>query len=144
MGSVGGETLLETAAQSTGFRAIVSEGAGERVGEADVSGATKLFVASMQAAITAATTVFSNRGRPAPIVDRIGRIAPRALFLIYADPGMGGENTRQPKYYAAAGKPKAIWKVPGAKHTGGIDARPVEYERRVIAFLDKTLLQQPR
>ena len=140
--SVGGEILLEAAAQSTVFKAVVSEGAGERVGEADVSGAEKLLAAPMQAAITAATTVFSNHGPPPPIVDRIGRIAPRSVLLIYADPGIGGESTRQPKYYAAAGEPKAIWKVPGSKHTGGIDARPAEYERRVVAFFDHALLQR--
>jgi uncharacterized protein len=139
--SVGGETLLEAAAQSTGFRAIVSEGAGERVGEQDADGASRFFVAPMQAAITAATTVFANHGPPPPIVDRIGRIAPRPVFLIYADPGMGGESTRQPKYYAAAGEPKAIWRVPGAEHTGGIDARPAEYEQRVIGFFDRALLE---
>ncbi len=138
--SVGGEILLEAAAQSTGFKAVVSEGAGERVGEADVSGAARLFVAPMQTVITAATTVFSNHGPPRPIVDRIGRIAPRPVFLIYADPGMGGENTRQPKYYEAAGEPKAVWRVPGSKHTGGIDARPAEYEQRVITFFDRALL----
>jgi fermentation-respiration switch protein FrsA (DUF1100 family) len=73
-------------------------------------------------------------------VDRIGRIAPRPVFLIYADPGIGGESTRQPKYYAAAGEPKSIWKVPGSTHTGGIHARPGEYEQRVIAFFDAALL----
>ena len=53
---------------------------------------------------------------------------------------MGGEDTRQPKYFAAAGKPKAIWEVPGAEHTGGIDAHPAEYERRVDRFFDQALL----
>lgn len=139
--SIGGEILLEAAAQSSAFKAVVSEGAGERVGEADVSGAERLLSAPMLAVMTAATTVFSNHGPPPPIVDRIGRIAPRPVFLIYADPGIGGESTRQPKYYAAAGEPKEIWKVPDSGHTGGIDARPGEYERRVIAFFDAALLE---
>ena len=90
--------------------------------------------------LTAATAVFSNQGPPPPIVDRIGRIAPRPVLLIYADPGMGGEQIRQPKYYAAAGEPKAIWKVPGAEHTGGVDAQPAEYEPRVTEFFDRALL----
>jgi Domain of unknown function (DUF5069) len=47
---------------------------------------------------------------------------------------IGGDNVRRPTYYSAAGEPKSIWKVPGSKHTGGIDARPAEYERRVIAY----------
>ena len=139
--SVGGEILLEAAAQSSGLKAVVSEGAGFRAGEADISGAQRLLVGPVLTVITAATTVFSNQRPPPPIVDRIGRIAPRSVFLIYADPGMGGETTRQPKYYAAADEPKAIWKVPGAKHTGGIDARPAEYEQRVIEFFDRSLLQ---
>jgi fermentation-respiration switch protein FrsA (DUF1100 family) len=42
-----------------------------------------------------------------------------------------------PVYYAAAGAPKQIWRVPGAGHTGGIDARPQEYERRVIEFFNR-------
>jgi hypothetical protein len=44
------------------------------------------------------------------------------------------------RYFEAAGQPKAIWKVPGSAHTGGIDARPAEYEQRVIAFFDNALL----
>jgi len=34
--------------------------------------------------MTAALTVFSNHGPPPPIVDRIGRIAPHAVFLLEA------------------------------------------------------------
>jgi hypothetical protein len=92
--------------------------------------------------MTAATTVFGNHGAPPHIVDRIGEIAPRPVFLIYAEPGMGGEVTRQPRYYAAAGEPKQIWKVPDSGHTGGIDAHPAEFERRVVGFLDDALLDR--
>ena len=88
-----------------------------------------------------ATAVFSNQGAPPKILDRIGEIAPRSVFLIYAAPGMGGEVERQPKYYAAAGQPKQIWQVPGAAHTGGLNAQPAEYERRVVGFFDRALLE---
>jgi pimeloyl-ACP methyl ester carboxylesterase len=139
--SVGGEILIEAAAQSTDFKAIVSEGAGFPAGEADLTGANKLLRPSI-AALGVATAVFSNQGPPPPIVDRIDEIAPRAVFLIWADPGMGGEDVRQPKYYAAAGAPKQIWKVPRAEHTGGLKAQPAEYERRVVAFFDRSLLDR--
>jgi hypothetical protein len=138
--SVGGELLLEAAAQSSAFKAVVSEGAGGRVGDEDISGPFRALAEANLAIMTAALTVFANHGPPPEIVGRIGRIAPRPLFLIYADPGMGGEDTRQPKYFAAAGAPKTMWRVPGAKHTGGIDAQPKEYERRVVGFLDRSLL----
>jgi len=116
-----------------------SRGAGSRVGDEDVSGPTRLLAGPNLAVMTAALTVFSNHGPPPPIVDRMGRIAPRPVFLIYADPGLGGESTRQPAYYEAAREPKAIWKVPGSRHTGGIEAHPAEYERRVIDFFDRAL-----
>jgi hypothetical protein len=138
--SIGGEILLETAAKSTAIDAVVSEGAGERVGEVEASGPIRLLTDPAMAVMTGATTVFGNTGPPPPIVDRIGLISPRAVFLVYADPGIGGEDYRQPLYYAAAGEPKRIWKVPGSKHTGGLDAQPEEYERRVVGFFDDALL----
>ena len=139
--SVGGEILIEAAAQSSDFKAIVSEGAGYPAGEVDLTGANRVF-APTWAALSAAVAVFSNQSPPPPIVDRIGEIAPRSVFLIWADPGMGGEDVRQPKYYAAAGQPKEIWKVPGADHTGGLKAQPAEYERRVVDFYDRALLER--
>ena len=139
--SVGGEILLGAAAQSTAFKAIVSEGAGFRIGEADLTGIERVLLAPLKPVLTGATAVFSNHRPPRPIVDVIGSIAPRPVFLIYAAPGMGGEDVRQPKYFAAAGEPRSIWQVPGAEHTGGIDARPAEYERRVIGFFDRALLR---
>src|SRR5215203_6202311 len=137
--SVGGEILIEAAAQSADFKAIVSEGAGFPAGEADLTGANRLLRPSIDVMGLAVAT-FSNQGPPPKIADRIGEIAPRSVFLIWADPGMGGEDVRQPKYYAAAGQPKQIWKVPGAEHTGGLKAQPAEYERRVVGFYDRALL----
>jgi hypothetical protein len=142
--SVGGEILLVAAAESTAFKAVVSEGAGFPLGDAELPGVEGVLFAPTNLAMRAAATVFANHLPPPRIVDRIGAIAPRSVFLIYAEPGMGGEDVRQPKYFAAAGEPKRIWKVPGAGHTGGIDARPAEYERRVIGFLDETLLNGRR
>jgi hypothetical protein len=139
--SIGGEMLLRAAAESDSIHAVVSEGAGDRVGETDVTGILRVLVDPSQAVMTAATTLFSNHLPPPPIADRIGAIAPRPVLLIYADPGVGGESTSQPEYFAAAGEPKAIWRVPGSSHTGGLDAAPLEYERRVVDFFDDALLQ---
>jgi uncharacterized protein len=138
--SIGGEILLEAAAQRDDIKAVVSEGAGERVGEVDASGLERILLAAPMAVMTAAMTVFQNHGPPPPIVERIGLIAPRPVLLIYADPGQGGEARRQPQYFAAARAPKEIWKVPGAKHTGGLEAKQTDYERRVATFFDDALL----
>jgi hypothetical protein len=138
--SVGGEQLIEAAARSTAIKAVVSEGAGGRVGETDASGMLAPLVDVSMLVMTTATTVFQNHGPHPRPEERIGLIAPRPIFLIYAVPGIGEEDIRQPQFYEAAGEPKAIWRVPGSKHTGGLEARPAEYERRVITFLDDALL----
>ncbi len=138
--SVGGEALLEAAAQSSAIGAVVSEGAGARVGEVDVTGPSRWLLAPSQGLMTAATTVFGNHRPPPPIVERIGLIAPRPVLLIYAEPGIGQEHTRQPTYFDAAGAPKQLWRVPGATHTGGLSAAPAAYESRVVGFFDRALL----
>ena len=65
------------------------------------------------------------------------RIAPRPILLIHA--GSRDVGTLGPDYYRAAREPKQIWQVPAGGHTDGIDARPREYERRVVAFFHDAL-----
>ena len=54
--SIGGEILIEAAAQSTAFKAIVTEGAGSRVGDEDVTGPARLLAEPNLALMTAALT----------------------------------------------------------------------------------------
>jgi hypothetical protein len=135
--SIGGD-MLRAAGQSDSIHAGVSKGAGESVGETDVSGIAQSLVDPSQAVIRVATASFSNHLPAPPIVEAI---SPRPVLLIYADPGIGGESTRQPEDLAAAGDPKAIWEVPGSSHTGGIDPALLEYEPRVVECFDQALLQ---
>jgi fermentation-respiration switch protein FrsA (DUF1100 family) len=140
--SVGGEALLQTAAGSDAYDAVVSEGAGVRSVREFVllhGAQLRLFTPSM-AAITAGTAIFSNTMPPASLEDLSRRIKTPAFF-IYASHGQGGEDLSA-KFYAAAHEPKTLWKVPGAEHTGGIDARPKQYERRVVGFFDENLLKR--
>jgi hypothetical protein len=37
----------------------------------------------------------------------------------------------------------SLRKVPGAEHTGGIEAQPAAYERRVVGFFDRHLVRAP-
>jgi dienelactone hydrolase len=140
--SVGGEALLQTAAGSNAYDAVVSEGAGVRSVREFVllhGAQLRLFTPSM-AAITAGTAIFSNTLPPESLEDLSRRIKTPAFF-IYASHGQGGEELSA-KFYAAAHEPKTLWKVPGADHTGGIEARPAEYERRVVGFFDRNLLDR--
>src|SRR6266508_4520510 len=135
--SVGGEMMLQTAAETDAIKAVVSEGAGERSIREVVENETWAEVPS-QFLLTVGTALFSNHLPPANLKDLAPRIAPRPAFFIYATRGTGGEELN-PTFYAAAGQPKTLWQVPGSSHTGGIKARPKEYERRVIGFFDRAL-----
>jgi hypothetical protein len=141
--STGGEVLLQTAARSKALQAVVSEGAGIRSirEELELPGAMKWALLPQWSLSTVATAVFSNHAPPPNLTDLVGRIAPRPVFLIYAAEGQGGEQELNPKFFAAANEPKKLWAIPNAAHTGGISTRPVEYERRVIAFFDDALLK---
>ena len=141
--SVGGEMMIEAAAESDGLSAIVSDGAGIRsIREAlAVSEMRKRFEGALvHAVVTPGVALFSNTMPPSSLEDLAGRIAPPPVFFIYAVPGQGGEAELTELYYEAAREPKEIWLVPGAGHTGGIEAQPEEYERRVVGFFDDALL----
>jgi hypothetical protein len=142
--SVGGEMLIGAAAESDAFKAIVSEGGTSRSVRDDVAnldfGVANLPGFAMQGVITAATAVFTNNLPPEDLKGLASRISPRAVFFIYGEHGQGGtERVPNQGFYAAAGKPKEIWEVPGAQHVGGITTQPAAYERRVIGFFDRWL-----
>ena len=137
--SVGGEALLQTAAETTAVKAVVSEGAGARSVREDTVhvSARKVPEIWFSGVMTAGTALFSNRLPPPSLKSLAGRIAQTPVFFVYATKGAGGEDNN-PDYYAAARGPKQIWKV-DTSHTHGLTARPVEYERRVVGFFDRTL-----
>jgi dienelactone hydrolase len=139
--SVGGEMMLEAAASNTGLKAVVSDGAGFRsVREELLYGPRGWFTSLPEQAVqSAALTAMTGTTPPPSLKALVPRIAPRHVFFIYAGHGAGGEGYN-PDYYAAAGAPKAIWKIPEAGHTGGYQSRPHQYEQRVVAFFDNALL----
>jgi fermentation-respiration switch protein FrsA (DUF1100 family) len=98
-----------------------------------------LLAVPVWAGTTVATAVFSNTAPPPNLESLVSRIAPRPVFLIFATKGQGGEQLSS-DFHEAAREPKELWEIPEATHTGGITARPEEYEQRVIAFFDGALL----
>ncbi len=139
--SVGGEMLIEAAAESTALKAIVSEGASGRSVRDDIANpGTPLGAVLMTGAITAATAVFTSNVAPADLKGLVPKIGARSTFFIYAEKTSAVEERPNEAFYAAAQGPKQLWEVPGSRHMGGIDAQPREYERRVVGFFDRALL----
>jgi dienelactone hydrolase len=139
--SVGGEMMIEAAAESSDLRAIVSEGASARSVRdvsANGSGWQELIGNSVA---TVATSVFTNNVPPPTLKSLVPKIS-GAAFFVYGGNGQPGERPANKAFYAAARGHKAIWEVPGSGHIGGTEAQPAEYERRVTEFFDRWLRPQ--
>lgn len=69
----------------------------------------------------------------------LARISPRPLIMV-----CGGRDTDTPppimdRMYAMATGKKEFWRQPEVGHGGYFQANPVEYERRVVGFIDDAL-----
>jgi uncharacterized protein len=141
--SVGGEMMIEAAAESNALKAIVSEGASSRSVRdelANPEGKWQSIVGNGVA--TAATALFANNLPPKALESLVPRIAPRPVFLVYGERGQPMEKTANEAFYAAAKGPRTLWEVAGSGHIGGMEAEPQEYERRIVAFFDRVLLER--
>jgi fermentation-respiration switch protein FrsA (DUF1100 family) len=138
--SVGGELMLETAAESKELDAVVSEGAGARVmgEELDQPG-----LPATDRPLTALTYVFrdlamtisANELPPKHLKTLVPQIEQPTL-LIAAPNTQNGEKLNR---VYAKGTKATLWEIPESKHVQGIKARPAEYEQRVVGFFDRTL-----
>jgi MYXO-CTERM domain-containing protein len=139
--SVGGEMMIETAAETGELAAVVSEGAGSRwYGEdMDHDGSTldRVVGAPTLAVKTAAVAVFADQAPPPHLTDLAAEVE-QPLLLIAAPNSPNGEDLNR-RYHAAAGENSTLWEIPESDHVGGLRARPQEYERRVVGFFDEAL-----
>jgi dienelactone hydrolase len=139
--SVGGELMLQAAAETNELAAVVSEGAGTRQLSEQLEefhGFERVLNAPGFLFVTAGTAIFSSTAPPPNLTDLAPKIK-QPLFVIWAPNGGNVEHMSR-EYYKLASGPKQIWEMPTAKHVGGIRDQPQEYERRVVGFFDKTLL----
>jgi hypothetical protein len=145
--SVGGELLLQAAAHTPALRAVVSEGAGQRSLAEHLEnpelGRVQRWATGMLAQ-TAAVAVLSNSAPPDDLADLMPRIAPRPTLLVQAVDGNPDEVLNE-VYARRGGRSSERWLVAKGGHTGALQAIPAEYERRIVSFFDRALLQsRPR
>jgi fermentation-respiration switch protein FrsA (DUF1100 family) len=76
----------------------------------------------------------------APLVE-VARIAPRPILFIHGEADGLIPVSHAHRLHTAAGPPKHLWLVPGAGHVRAHAADPVAYERRVIAFFQRSLAE---
>lgn len=76
--------------------------------------------------------------RPGPI-DVVGRIAPRPLLLMHGTADSVIPYAQSQRLFAAAGEPKELWLVPGARHAALVNEDPMGWREHVLGFLERSL-----
>ncbi len=136
--SMGGATVIRTAARRPEIAAVAVEGAYptlEAMLYTSVHPQLRLFV---RALAELRTGISLHSVRP---VDDIAHISPRPVFILQGedDTQVLPESARQ--LYTAAGDPRDLWIEPGVGHAGLRFQRPEQYRERLWAFFDAALLQ---
>jgi hypothetical protein len=140
--SSGADTLLDLAARrGHELSAVVSDGAALRTFEdsrrarmngPDVASAWIMF---------GAVRVLSGQRPSRPLADLVGKITAPTLLISGDD---GPERDFNRLYARLAPRHLTHWNLPDAGHTAALRRYPRLYERRVLAFLDRALLEPRR
>jgi uncharacterized protein len=144
--SMGGAIVLMYAAQNPEIKAVVSNSAFASLQEEVAMGVTSNtglppFPFAPLIQWFAEREIGFSASQIAP-VDHIGSISPRPVFLM-----QGGKDQTVPpdsgqRLYDAASEPRQLWFDPDLGHCEFYWARPKEYEKRIVAFFDKYLLEK--
>ncbi|MEM7352888.1 MAG: alpha/beta fold hydrolase [Acidobacteriota bacterium] len=138
--SLGGQVALRAAAYHPELRAVMADGP-SLCGRRDQLPYSQVpwKYKGMKMLSWIATPIFELRlgmREPEAVVDVIGRIAPRPVFLIGTSEL---ERKVVRRYFDFAGEPKILWEIPEAGHGGGFEARPEEYRDKLVGFFEQLL-----
>jgi pimeloyl-ACP methyl ester carboxylesterase len=135
--SLGAEVLIEAAAGDERLRTLVADGATRPQDGQDALEPGAAEKAMGWLALQGVRGVSGMRTSTSlnPLIERI---APRPVLLVAAG-GFEQEITANRTYQEHGGPTTDLYELPEAGHTGGLRARPAEYERRTTEFLDRAL-----
>lgn len=142
--SMGGEQALGAAAADARVLAVVAEGATSRTA-ADNAWFSEEY--GFRGRLTEAWTglleyglvdLLTSASPPGTLRDAVAAAAPRPVLLITAST-IPDEPAAAQYIRSASPGTVTVWDVPGAAHTGGLETRPRAWEKRVVAFLDRSL-----
>jgi pimeloyl-ACP methyl ester carboxylesterase len=135
--SLGGEVLLEAAAQDHRLAAVVSDGATRPVDGEKANPKGSLEHAAEWLMGQSVRTISGMKPAPS-LVGLMPAIAPRPVLLV-AGGGFPDEIPGSRMYRDAGGSTVELWELPDTGHTAGLRKHPAAYERRTVGFLDRAL-----
>ena len=141
--SMGGEEAIGAAAADRRIRAVVAEGAtnrvtGDKAWLSDEFGWRGAVQEGVERLLYDTTDLLTAASPPIALRDAVAAAAPRPVLLIaggaVADEGRAGRHIQ-------SGTPDTVelWIVPEAGHTGALATHPEQWEQRVTAFLAEAL-----
>ena len=139
--SVGGLFALQAAAQTVAIRSVMADGPTTAT-LADIPQPTTLLGRIgfwQERYFRRAIQWFAKHEPLPPNLEVVPRIAPRRLFLVATGQGIEATLTQQ---LAETAETATFWHIPEAKHAQGWHERPDEYNHRLVAFFDETLVRQ--
>lgn len=141
--SMGGATVIRTAAQHPEIRAVVAEGNYANLGELltntnpSSSWPNRFFTTSIASIYELITGIDPWTISP---IDALPEISPRPVFLIFGEGEIQGGRAQD--QFATAGDHKTLWIVPQGGHGSNHIVAREEYEERVLSFYNDTLLDE--
>jgi len=141
--SMGGEQATGAAAADPRLRAVVAEGATNRVAAdkdwlSDEYGWRGALQERLDALTFALADLLTSARPPIALADAVRAAAPRPMLLIAAG-RIEAEQHAARVLQAASPASVEVWVASGAGHTDALAVRPDEWEARVIAFLEANL-----
>ena len=139
-GSMGGTTVILTAAKRLEIEALVSDSAFPTLEDVmKLNVPVKFMQPFMLFFGKWSSGADIDQVRP---VDEIAKISPRAVFIIDGWEGAAVVMNSPYRLYNAAGEPKQLWVEDGVPHLNMYGNDPQGYENRVISFFDEYLLNK--
>ena len=137
--SMGGEEAIGAMAADSRIKAVIAEGATNRVledrgwlvEEFGVRGRIQQMVNSVEFALV---DLLTEAPEPPPLREAVKAAAPRPVLLIAAG-RVPDEQHAGRSIHAGSPETVSMWVVEPSGHTGGLRTQPEEWEKRVMEFL---------
>lgn len=140
--SIGGQIAIRATAGNERLRAIIADDPGfvtvdDAPGPANGTERIMYLVSWIDGR---GVSLWTGIPIPPGVTEVVGEISPRPIMFI--DTGGTGSQALIRHFYELAGEPKELWEIPEAYHGGQFEARPLEYEEKMINFFDEALLKE--
>lgn len=148
--SMGGEEAIGAAGLDERVTAVVAEGATSRVaadkGYLDTYGTRGQVQQGIDHVTFWLAGLLSGAAEPASLQQSVSAASTRsdpATFLLITAGSVPDEALAAAHMRGSHTDRVQVWTVPGAGHARGLGTSPAEWQRRVVGFLDDTLVGRP-